>query len=88
MPSLEANDSSANPKLIFSIVSTSPVSDQVNLPLPLSNPVIAAEPVKFELPSVLVRAKSTADCNLIVPVKTAELFEDVEPKVILDPVYL
>ena len=66
----------------------SPVSDQVNFPLPLSKPVIAAEPTKFELPSLLVKAKSTADCNLIVPVNTAELFVDVEPNVIDDVVLL
>ena len=70
------------------MVSTSPVSDHVNLPRPLSKPFIEADPVKFELTSVLVSAKSTADCNLIVPVKTAELFVDVEPKVILDVVSL
>ena len=87
-PSLDAIDSSAEPKFIFSIVSVSPVSDQVNFPRPLSKPVIAADPTKFEPPSVLVRAKSTADCNLIVPVNTAELFVDAEPKVIDDVVLL
>ena len=47
--------------------------NQLNIPLALSNPFAAASPVNLELPSVLVKAKSTADeINLMAPVKTAE----------------
>ena len=70
------------------IVKVSPVSDHVQFALPLSSPLIVASPVKEELPSVLVRAKSTGDCNFIVPEKTAELFDEDEPSVIEDVVPL
>ena len=86
VPSFAEIVSSAEAKFIFSILRTSPVSDQVNVLLPLSKPVIVAFPVILELPSVLVREKSTADCNFIVPVNTAELFEDDDPKVIEEEV--
>ena len=44
----------------------------------MSKPLPAASPTKLELPSVLVKAKSTAEDNLIAPVKTAELLPVAE----------
>ena len=45
-----------------------------------------ALPESFEDPLVLVIEKSTGECNFIVPVKTAELLDDVDPRVIEEDV--
>ena len=50
--------------------------------------MFVASPVKFELPSELVIAKSTEEENLIAPVNTAELLPDDELKLIEEEVLL
>ena len=78
VPSLDEAVLSAVPKLKWSMVKVSPVSDHSKIPRALSKPFLNASPVKLELPSELVKAKSTAEDNLIAPVNTAELLPVAE----------